>query len=133
MRALTQNPILKSRVPSDMPPLAGKGDLFEKWQLRGLYYTLGLLGVSSVPSVLYWAFPGIFGNTNSYLYMLVFVWYVGALVGLLLILTSFIKGLMRLSKDKGRMLLNTFVLGAIFVFASYGTCVANLAVALKDL
>ncbi len=131
------HPTLKTpTLPSSFPtasvapsPLNGSSSgaqpLFQKDQLYALYATLGLFGVSVIPGLASKLFfiPTI---VNTAFGGLLFVWFLGVLVGAVLVMGSFLRGLFRIPKDHGHMIFSSAILFLILLLVGGGTCAINI-------
>ncbi len=120
-------PLSHGVLPSAPPNNSSSGaqHLFQKDQLYALYATLGLLGVSVVPGLISKLFfvPNI---ADTPLGALIWIWFLGVLVGAVLVTGSFLRGLFRIPKDHGHMVLSSVVLFLILLLVGGGTCAINV-------
>ena len=87
---------------------------FNEAQTSLLYTCLGLFLISTV------------GTTIKPLFILTYSWFIAVLAGCILVLGSFIVGLINIKKDGGIMLSSSVILLFFLILVGYGTCIYNI-------
>ena len=117
---------IQQQAPLVPPPPPA---FFSREQVILIYAALILFGASVVGSMLSTVFKNI-GLSQSAVgtlsAMLLYAWFFGVLVGFATAFFGFIIGIIRLGKDKGRLLGSSIIIFLGLMIVGYGTCAFNL-------
>ena len=105
-----------SPLPPDTPAPA-PDHFFTREQRYALLATLVLFGLSVLGSLV----------SKMPFAFLIYGWYLGAGLGLLTALVSFVDGIVQLFRGRPHMILSSIVILLMVVIVGFGTCAANLS------